>query len=50
MKTSKILVKRGGILTAVMQELCDYEKRRLRNVKKNIEIMKTLGKILLHSK
>ena len=33
-----------------MQELCDYEKRRLRNVKKNIEIMKTLGKIPIHSK
>ena len=28
----------------VMQELCDYEKRRLENIKNNIEIMKTLGK------
>ena len=32
----------------VMQELCDYEKRRLRNVENNIELMKTLGIILLH--
>ena len=31
----------------VMQELCDYEKRRLENIKENIELMKTLGKILL---
>ena len=28
----------------VVQELCDYEKRRLENVEKNIELMKTLGK------
>ena len=34
----------------VIQELCDYEKRRLENVKKNIEHMKTLGKILLQGK
>ena len=26
-----------------MQNLCDYEKRRLENVEKNIELMKTLG-------
>ena len=32
----------------VIQELCDYEKRRLRNAEKNIELMKTLGKIILH--
>ena len=34
----------------VMQELCDYEKRRLENLEKNIELMKTLGKILLYVK
>ena len=28
----------------VVQELCDYEKRRLENVEKNIDLMKTLGK------
>ena len=33
------------------QELCDYnKKRRLENIKKNIELTKTLSKILLHSK
>ena len=32
----------------VMQELCYYEKRRLENVEKNIELMKTLGIILLY--
>ena len=26
----------------VIQELCDYEKRRLENVEKNIKLMKTL--------
>ena len=34
----------------VMQELCDYEKRRLEKIKKNIEIMKSLGKKLLQGK
>ena len=34
----------------VMQELCDYEKRRLQNVEKNIEHMKTLGITLLYGK
>ena len=34
----------------VMQELCDYEKRRLENIKKNIEIMKSLGNKLLQGK
>ena len=28
----------------VVQELCDYEKKRLENIEKNIELMKTLGK------
>ena len=32
-------------MSDVMQELCDYEKRRLENVEENIELMKTLGKI-----
>ena len=34
----------------VMQELCDYEKRRLKNVEKNIKIMKSLGKKPLQGK
>ena len=61
-KINKILVKGVVLLTTmvvftnqseafkmadVMQELCDYEKKRLDNVEKNIELMKTLGKILL---
>ena len=28
----------------IVEELYDYEKRRLENVEKNIELMKTLGK------
>ena len=27
-----------------LQEICDYEKRRLENIEKNIELMKYLGK------
>ena len=40
----------GVQMAGIMQELCDYEKRRLENVEKNIELMKTLGKILLYVK
>ena len=32
------------------QELCHYNKRRLGNIKKNIELTKTLSKLLLHGK